>query len=75
VVHKGLLLAVTMAVLRDPGCGTETTSGGVNAPCTRDKDCSPGLTCTGGVCLGPEAGPPPPSDAGADAGPEDAPHD
>ncbi len=69
MVHKALILAVAPGVSRDPGgCNTETTGGGVNAPCTRDKDCSAGLSCTSGVCVEPDSGaPPPPVDAGGDA--------
>jgi hypothetical protein len=66
VHEKVLLLAVAIAVSRDPGCDTQTAPGGINAPCTREKDCSSGLQCTGGVCVSNEAGPPP-ADAGEDA--------
>jgi hypothetical protein len=67
-VHKALILAVALGVSHDPGgCDTETTGGGVNAPCTRDKDCSTGLSCTSGVCVEPDSGAPPPVDAGTDA--------
>lgn len=29
---------------------------GVEGPCTRDRNCADGLTCQGGVCLGPNNG-------------------
>lgn len=51
------------------GCGNvNSSSGGVNAPCTRDYDCASGLTCQSGVCTGPA------QDAGvpSEAGPKDA---
>lgn len=45
------------------GCGGEDASpSGVNAPCTRNYDCSSGLTCDNGACTGPN------EDAGGDAG-------
>jgi hypothetical protein len=75
VLRQALMLAVAMGAARDPGCNTETSPGGVDAPCTRDKDCSNGLSCTGGVCLGPDAGAPVESDGGDAAPPSDAPHE
>lgn len=42
---------------RDPGgCGgTESPSSGINAPCTRTKDCGRSLVCVEGVCTEPDA--------------------
>jgi hypothetical protein len=48
---------VALGLGRDPGCGGgDTPSGGVNAPCTRSKDCSSGLVCSEGVCSEPDSG-------------------
>ena len=44
-----------LAARRDP-CGTDTSPAGVNAACTRTKDCEVGLSCVGGVCSPPDAG-------------------
>jgi hypothetical protein len=33
------------------GCGVDSKSGGVNAPCTRAKDCNENLVCQGGACI------------------------
>jgi hypothetical protein len=54
---------------RDPGCGggVDSEPSGVNAPCTRDKDCGDGLKCTDGVCTSPT-----PHDAGSESGAKDA---
>jgi Dickkopf-like protein len=67
-----MLLVAAVALGKDPGCGgVDSTTGGVNAPCTRDKDCTAGLTCLNGSCVAPDSGLPPP-DAASDAGSEDA---
>ena len=50
-----VLEVFALAGLRDP-CGTDTSPVGVNAACTRTKDCDNGLTCVGGVCSPPDAG-------------------
>jgi hypothetical protein len=56
-VGKGtLLLVFAFAALRDP-CGTDTSPEGVNAACTRTKDCEEGLSCVGGVCSLSDASP------------------
>lgn len=50
---------VALGLLGGPGGGCDGVGdgeGGVNAPCTRDKDCRDGLSCTEGVCTGPDAG-------------------
>jgi hypothetical protein len=42
-------------------CASEASvTVGVNAACTRTKDCQAGLACTGGVCM--------PEDSGAEGG-------
>ena len=61
--RHALLLVVALAALRDP-CGTDASPEGVNAACTRTKDCQSGLTCIGGVCSMPDGGTP---DSGSDA--------
>jgi hypothetical protein len=54
------------------GCGSlDSTSAGVNAPCTRDNDCASGLTCQSGVCSGPMMDATAPPDAARDAEPGD----
>jgi len=53
-----------VAGLRGPGCGGDDHEHGVNAPCTRPKDCAPPLLCVSGVCEEPDAG----SDAAAPDG-------
>jgi hypothetical protein len=56
VVRHALLLgfASLSLVAHDSDCsGVDSSSSGVNAPCTRDTDCASGLTCQGGVCTGP----------------------
>jgi hypothetical protein len=61
-----LFAVVTLGAMREP-CGTETTLVGVNAPCQRSTDCDKGLSCVGGMCVLPEAGP-----KGDDGPPDDA---
>jgi len=64
VAHRGLLLAlcfVGLVAWRDPSCGTDSTAGGIDTPCTRSSDCKGGLTCSGAVCVGEVKG-------GSDAG-------
>ena len=57
VVAYGVVSLAALALGRDPGCGgSESPSSGVNAPCTRSKDCSSGLVCTEGVCTEPDSG-------------------
>jgi len=52
-------LAGILALARDSSCGSaESLSSALNAPCTRSKDCSPGLACTEGVCAKPDGGAP-----------------
>ena len=51
------------------GCGNvDSSSGGVNAPCTRDYDCAGGLSCVSGVCAGPVDDASSPAEAGTEAG-------
>ena len=56
VVRHALLLGFASLSLagRAYDCsGVDSSSSGVNAPCTRDSDCASGLSCQGGVCTGP----------------------
>jgi hypothetical protein len=63
------LALLLLGLARDPSCGgVDTPPSGVNAPCTRDKDCQAGLVCASGVCASPNAASP--ADGGSDA--EDA---
>jgi hypothetical protein len=73
VVAYGIISLGALALGREPGCGgSESPSSGVNAPCTRSKDCNQGLLCTEGVCAEPDSGVTP-ADAGSDsASPRDA---
>ncbi len=58
------VMLVALAAGFGLGCSSEDTeAAGVNAACTRDKDCQQGLACTGGVCTPQDAG----SKAGGDA--------
>ena len=52
-------------------CGTDASTVGLNAPCTRTSDCDDGLTCLGGVCSLPDAGVPDGSSDASDAGDAD----
>jgi len=64
-VSRGtLLMVLVLGALRDP-CGTDTSTVGLNAPCTRSSDCENGLACLGGVCTPTESGVA--SDGGSDA--------
>jgi hypothetical protein len=57
VVAYGVVSLGALAFGRDPGCGgSESPSSGVNAPCTRTKDCSGHLVCTEGVCTEADSG-------------------
>jgi hypothetical protein len=62
---KALFLLVVLGVFSDLSCGTETSAGGLNTPCTRSSDCQGGLTCSGAMCVAVDAGV-------SDAGPADA---
>jgi hypothetical protein len=69
VVAYGVVSLGALALGRDPGCGgSDSPSSGVNAPCTRSKDCSGGLVCTEGVCTEPDSGALP-TDAGVGSAP------
>lgn len=61
------LVALALGLAREPACGDPgDPPGGPNAPCTRERDCTAGLTCVGGVCTGADAALPV-VDAGPDA--------
>jgi hypothetical protein len=76
VVAYGVVSLGALALGRDPGCGgSDQPSSGVNAPCTRSKDCNRDLVCAEGVCTEPDsgvtptdAGTVPPGDAADDGG-------
>lgn len=76
VALYGVVSLGALAFGRDPGCGgTDSPSSGLNAPCTRSKDCTNALVCTEGVCTESDSGVIPP-DGGRDAAPaEDAGND
>ena len=59
VVAYGVVSLGALALGRDPGCGgADSPSSGVNAPCTRSKDCSNDLVCAEGVCTEADSGAP-----------------
>ncbi len=69
VVAYGVVSLGALALGRDPGCsGSDSPSSGVNAPCTRTKDCNGGLVCMEGVCTEPDSGAPA-ADSGAGIAP------
>ena len=71
MVRRALALGLILGLHDPSSCGgVESPTSGVNAPCTRDKDCSAGLVCASGVCTQPDA-PPPTPDAGGDSGDAD----
>jgi hypothetical protein len=56
VIRHALILGAASLSLffRDGGCGDDDANpSGLNAPCTRGYDCISGLSCQGGVCVGP----------------------
>lgn len=62
-----VLAVMSLGLSREPGCGgADSPSSGLNAPCTRSKDCSAGLVCDQGVCTDPDGGNAP-LDGGRDA--------
>jgi hypothetical protein len=66
-MRAALLGLALLGLMRDPSCGgVDTPASGVNAPCTRDKDCQLGLVCASGVCEGTDAAAP--IDGGGDEG-------
>jgi hypothetical protein len=68
VAGVAAVTGVGAAGLVGTGCGSlDSTSAGVNAPCTRDNDCASGLTCQSGVCSGPMMDATAPQDAARDA--------
>ena len=60
---KLVTVGIALGLSHDPGCGgVDSPASGVNAPCTRSKDCKGDLVCEKGVCT-----PTYPVDAGSDA--------
>ena len=68
MIRHALALSLAVGLLHDPSCGgsDEGAASGVNAPCTRDRDCKERLRCAQGVCEPQDAAPP--DAAQADAG-------
>jgi hypothetical protein len=58
-----MLLVASAAALLGRCASEDNVAVGLNAACTRTKDCQPGLTCSGGVCSLADAG----ADGGIDA--------
>ena len=58
VVRTAVVLAVmSLGLACELACSsTDSPSSGLNAPCTRSKDCSSSLVCAQGVCSEPDAG-------------------
>ena len=64
-------LILVLGTVLGAGCADpDSQSAGVNAPCTRDRDCRAKLACMRGVCVDPNA--PDAGDAGDAAGARDA---
>ena len=64
-----LAAGLLVVAFREPACGEGEARGGVNAPCTRQKDCESPLVCAEGVCASastPDAGAPDARDSSAD---------
>jgi hypothetical protein len=59
-----VLLVASAASLMLACASEDNVTVGLNAACTRTKDCQPGLACTGGVCT--------PEDGGAEGGSDGA---
>jgi hypothetical protein len=69
VVRHAFAFGLATFVAGASGCGNvDSSSGGVNAPCTRDYDCASGLTCLSGVCTGPLEDADAPADTGVESG-------
>jgi hypothetical protein len=65
VIRHVLFAGLLVATAHDPSCGdVDSTPSGPGAPCTRDRDCRDGLTCTRGACVDPDAAA---GDGGGDA--------
>ena len=60
---KLFTVGIALGFANDPGCGSvDSPSSGINAPCTRTKDCKGDLVCEKGVCTSPSQ-----VDAGGDS--------
>ena len=58
MVRTALALGMALgfgALAREPCGPVDSSSGGVNAPCTRDRDCSGSLLCRQGACAEEDA--------------------
>lgn len=64
-----VVLGVVLGLLCIPACGSDHGEGGLNAPCTRSKDCERDLVCEKGVCTSTDASV---LEADADVGAADA---
>jgi hypothetical protein len=51
-----LTLLIVLGAVLQVACSTDTPADGLNAPCTRTRDCVDGLQCLGGFCNGGDAG-------------------
>ena len=62
-----VLTLLSLGLARELGCSSaDAHAKGLNAPCTRSKDCRSDLVCDEGVCTDPDAGLAP-VDGGPDA--------
>lgn len=50
-----VVAVVVLGFLGIPACGSDHGQGGLNAPCTRSKDCERDLVCEKGVCSSTDA--------------------
>jgi hypothetical protein len=67
IAGRNGVAAIVAAIVA--ACGSNSSSSGVGAPCTRTSDCQSGLSCgADGVCTVPDAGAPLREAGGVDAG-------
>ncbi len=64
-----MLLVASATGLLGACASEDNVAAGVNAACTRTKDCQAGLSCTNGVCIPDDAG----GEGGTDGAFSDAP--
>jgi hypothetical protein len=65
-------LWVVVVALQALGCGKDTPADGIDAPCTRTRDCLDGLLCKGGFCDAADGGVSGDSGSQTDASSQDA---